>query len=78
MAVEKPMEFPVEFDVRVPHWAPASEVEARDAVGASAAAALVNDGPLIRPWKFLTAPGETNGRRPQGNRPGSLRASNDQ
>ena len=42
-----------------------------------AAAALVDDGHLVRSWKSPTAPGETNGRRPQGDRPGSLRASND-
>jgi hypothetical protein len=69
MTAEKPTEFPVEFDVRVPHRAPASEVEARNGVGASAAAALMDDGHLVRLSTSPTAPGETNGRRPQGNRP---------
>lgn len=53
------MEFLVEFDVRVPDGTSASEVQARFDAEASAAAALANDGVLIRLWKPPTAPGET-------------------
>jgi muconolactone D-isomerase len=50
------MEFLVEFEVHIPDWAPASEVEVRNSAEASAAARLVDKGHLVRLWK---APGET-------------------
>ena len=52
------MEFLVEFNVRVPDGTPAHEVEARNSAEASAAAALANDGILVRLWKPPTAAGE--------------------
>ena len=52
------MEFLVEFDVSVPDGAPAGEVEARNRAEASAAAALVDEGHLVRLWKPPAAPGE--------------------
>ena len=53
------MEFLVEFDVRVPDGAPASEVQARNRAEASAASALADNGHLIRLWRPPTGPGET-------------------
>jgi muconolactone D-isomerase len=53
------MEFLVEFEVNVPDGAPASEVEALTSAEASAAAALVDQGHLVRLWKPPAAPGET-------------------
>jgi muconolactone delta-isomerase len=53
------MEFLVEFDVCVPDGTPEAEIEARSSAEASAAAALANDGHLIRLWRPPTVPGET-------------------
>ena len=52
------MEFLVEFDVHVPGGTPEGEVEGRYGAEASAAAALANEGHLIRLWRPPTAPGE--------------------
>jgi muconolactone D-isomerase len=53
------MEFLVEFDVHVPDGTPEAEVAARYSAEASAAAALANEGHLLRLWRPPTAPGET-------------------
>jgi muconolactone D-isomerase len=53
------MEFLVEFEVHVPDGAPASEVAARETAEAYAAAALVDEGHLIRVWKPPAEPGES-------------------
>ena len=53
------MEFLVEFEVKVPEEASASEVEARQSAEASAAARLVDEGHLVRLWKPPAARGET-------------------
>jgi muconolactone D-isomerase len=53
------MEFLVAFEVHIPDWAPASEVEVRNSAEASAAARLVDEGHLVRLWKPPAAPGET-------------------
>jgi muconolactone delta-isomerase len=50
------MEFLVEFDVRVPPGAPASEVEVRERAEAEAAAGLADAGHLVRLWR--TAPSD--------------------
>jgi muconolactone D-isomerase len=53
------MEFLVEFEVKVPGGAPASEIEARNRAEASAAARLIDEGHLLRLWKPPAAPAET-------------------
>jgi muconolactone D-isomerase len=53
------MEFLVEFEVKIPDGAQASEVEARNNAEASAAARLVDEGHLVRLWKPPAAPDET-------------------
>jgi muconolactone D-isomerase len=55
---QKPMEFLVEFEVKVPDGAPASEVDARNSAETSAAAELADEGHLVRLWKPPSAPGE--------------------
>jgi muconolactone delta-isomerase len=49
------MEFLVEFEIRVPHGTPASEVRERERAEAVAAAKLVEEGRLLRVWT-RTAP----------------------
>jgi len=49
------MEFLVEFEITVPRGTPEAEVEARENAEAMAAAALVEQGHLIRVWR-LAAP----------------------
>ncbi len=53
------MEFLVEFEVKVPAGAPASEIEDRTRAEASAAARLVDEGHLLRLWRPPAAPAET-------------------
>jgi len=45
------MEFLVEFEIDVPDETPESEVSAREAAEAAAAAKLVDEGHLLRVWK---------------------------
>ena len=53
------MDFLVEFQINVPEGTPESEVTAREAAEAAAAAKLVDQGHLIRLWKRHVAPGES-------------------
>jgi muconolactone delta-isomerase len=51
------MEFLVEFEMKVPDGVPQSEVSKREQAEASATAKLAADGPLLRVWQRLDAPG---------------------
>jgi muconolactone D-isomerase len=53
------VEFLVEFEVKVPAGAPASEIEDRTRAEASAAARLVDEGHLLRLWKPPAALADT-------------------
>jgi muconolactone delta-isomerase len=53
------MEFLVEFDVDIPDKTPSSEVADRQTAEASAAAALAEDGHLLRVWKAPIAPADS-------------------
>ena len=53
------MEFLVEFEINVPDGTAESEVRARQAAEASAAAQLVRDGHLVRVWKRTIAADDT-------------------
>lgn len=54
------MEFLVEFEINIPRGTPESEVTGRQEAEAVAAAALADQGHLVRLWKRPVAPGQVN------------------
>jgi muconolactone D-isomerase len=52
------MEFLVEFEITVPQGTAGTEVERRESAEAAAAAALVEQGHLLRVWKLASPDGE--------------------
>jgi muconolactone D-isomerase len=55
---EESMEFLVEFDITVPRGTAESEVERRESAEAASAAALVEQGHLLRVWKLAARNGQ--------------------
>ena len=54
------MEFLVEFEITAPRGTPETEVAARENAEAMAAAALAEQGSLLRVWKFAAPNGEAS------------------
>ena len=54
------MEFLVEFEITVPAGTADTEVEAREGAEEMAAAALVEQGHLLRVWKLAAANGQSS------------------
>jgi muconolactone D-isomerase len=58
-ATVKNMEFLVEFEVKIPDETPDSKVQHRERAEATAAAELVDEGHLVRVWKWRVATSES-------------------